>query len=152
MGVCREESGSFEMTHSNLSVEVQGNHIIVFLGAPVSEQDIGSKKLHGSLPMTLGLTIQKPQSPYPSSVASPGWPPTRLLASLDGSRATMNCTRQRSGPWVELPSGSFMVTRRERMSMEYPRYSRALTDLAALHRYLLCGAHADGAGSSGSKI
>ena len=55
------QSGSFDMTHSNLSVEVQGIHILVVLRGTVSEQNIGNKKLHGSLPLNLGQMIQKPR-------------------------------------------------------------------------------------------
>ena len=49
------------MTHSNLTVEVQGTHILVFLRGTVSEQKIGNKKLRGSLQMSSGRMIQKPR-------------------------------------------------------------------------------------------
>lgn len=101
------------MTHSNLSVEVQGNHIIVFLRGTCFRARY--RKQEAPWLATDDFGTDDPEAPITLSEfrSSPGWPPTRLLASLDGSRATMNCTRQRSGPWVELPSGSFMVTRRD---------------------------------------
>jgi hypothetical protein len=69
--------------------------------APVSEQNIGAKKLHGSLPLNSGQMIQTPRGPCASSVASLGQSPMRRLAGLDGSRVTTNCIRQRNRLRVE---------------------------------------------------
>jgi hypothetical protein len=35
------------MTHLNLTVEVQGTHILIFYVAPALEQNIGNRRLHG---------------------------------------------------------------------------------------------------------
>jgi hypothetical protein len=90
------------MTHSNLSVEVQGIHILVVLRGTCFRAKY--RKQEAPWLATVELGPDDPEAPMTLSefVASPGRPPMRRLAVSDGSRITTNCTRQRKRAGVAM--------------------------------------------------
>jgi hypothetical protein len=89
--------GSLDMTHSKLSIEVQGTHILVVLRGTCFRAKY--RKQEAPWLATAELGPDDPEAPMTlSEFRSLAWAAERRLAVLDGSRITTNCTRQRNGP------------------------------------------------------
>ena len=81
------------MIHSNLRVEVQGSYILVAMRGTCLKAKYRKQEAPWLAMDEYAEDSEAPMT-FKEFRISPGKLPTRRLATLDGSRVTMNCTRR----------------------------------------------------------